>query len=53
VHGTAVRCLTAEAQVLCHADGYTPTDKDRTDMALLRERFGVALPPHLKPLPNG
>ena len=48
VAGRDVRCLTAETQVLCHAHGYTPTDKDFRDMQFLRERFGVALPEHLR-----
>lgn len=47
VAGTPVRCLTAEVQVLGHATGYTPTEKDIHDMGRLRERFGVTLPPHL------
>ncbi len=47
IAGTSVRCLSAAAQVLCHAHGYTPTEKDLRDMELLSERFGVKLPPHL------
>ena len=47
VDGISVRCLTPEVQVLCHADGYTPTEKDFRDMELLRTRFGVELPPQL------
>lgn len=43
-----VQCLSAGAQVLCHADGYVPTEKDIEDMELLRARFGVELPPHLR-----
>lgn len=43
-----VRCLSAAAQVLCHAEGYTPTVKDFQDMELLRQRFGVELPEHLQ-----
>jgi lincosamide nucleotidyltransferase A/C/D/E len=43
-----VRCLSAATQVLCHAHGYTPTEKDFRDMELLKERFGVELPPQLK-----
>ena len=39
-----VRCLSPEAQVLCHAQGYEPTAKDIDDMQRLQERFGVALP---------
>jgi lincosamide nucleotidyltransferase A/C/D/E len=43
-----VRCLTPETQVLCHAHGYVPTEKDLRDMELLQARFGVELPPHLR-----
>ena len=43
VAGRAVRCLTAEVQVLVH-DGYELTDKDWCELYLLHERFGVALP---------
>jgi len=48
VNGQAVKCLSATTQVLCHADGYVATEKDLRDMALLRRRFGVELPAHLK-----
>ena len=48
VQGLGVRCLTPETQVLCHAHGYVPTEKDLRDMELLRGRFGVELPPHLR-----
>jgi lincosamide nucleotidyltransferase A/C/D/E len=48
IAGRAVWCLSAEAQVLCHAQGYEPTDKDRSDMAHLAAKFGVELPEHLK-----
>jgi hypothetical protein len=47
IAGTSVRCLSAAAQVLCHAHGYVPTEKDLRDMELLSERFGVELPPQL------
>jgi lincosamide nucleotidyltransferase A/C/D/E len=46
--GVGVRCLTPEVQVLCHAHGYVPTEKDLRDMELLEARFGVELPPHLQ-----
>jgi lincosamide nucleotidyltransferase A/C/D/E len=39
-----VRCLSAEAQVQCHGQGYAPTEKDLADMERLQERFGVVLP---------
>lgn len=48
VNGQEVSCLSAEVQVLCHADGYVPSEKDLRDMALLEERFGVELPPQLR-----
>jgi lincosamide nucleotidyltransferase A/C/D/E len=48
VDGIKVRCLSHTTQVLCHAHGYTPIEKDFRDMELLQERFGVELPPQLK-----
>jgi lincosamide nucleotidyltransferase A/C/D/E len=48
VHGMRVRCLSPEVQVLCHAHGYVPTEKDFRDMGLLQARFGVELPAHLR-----
>lgn len=48
VNGVGVRCLSPETQVLCHAHGYVPTEKDLRDMELLQARFGVDLPPHLQ-----
>jgi lincosamide nucleotidyltransferase A/C/D/E len=48
VGSLVVRCLSAETQVLCHAHGYTPTEKDFRDMELLESSFGVRLPPQLK-----
>jgi len=48
IQGVEVSCLSAEAQVRCHAQGYTPTEKDFRDMELLREQFSVALPPLLQ-----
>jgi lincosamide nucleotidyltransferase A/C/D/E len=39
-----VRCLSPEAQVQCHAQGYVPTESDLADMERLQERFGVVLP---------
>jgi lincosamide nucleotidyltransferase A/C/D/E len=44
VAGRTVRCLSPEVQVLVH-DGYELTDKDYVELYLLRERFGVPLPP--------
>jgi lincosamide nucleotidyltransferase A/C/D/E len=43
-----VRCLSPDVQVLCHAHGYVPKEKDLRDMELLAARFGVELPPHLR-----
>lgn len=48
IEGVRVSCLSAEAQVRCHAQGYTPTEKDLRDMELLQEMFGVELPPLLQ-----
>jgi lincosamide nucleotidyltransferase A/C/D/E len=48
VEGMRVRCLSPEAQVLCHAHGYAPVEKDIRDMELLKRRFGVELPPQLR-----
>jgi hypothetical protein len=50
IAGVAVRCLTPEVQVYCHAHGYVPTDKDFADMERLRRRFSVELPAHLRRL---
>ena len=44
----SVRCLSPATQVLCHAHGYVPTEKDFRDMELLAERFGVELPQQLR-----
>jgi lincosamide nucleotidyltransferase A/C/D/E len=46
--GMKVSCLSPETQVLCHAQGYTPTEKDFQDMALLHQAFGVELPASLR-----
>src|SRR5258705_10536447 len=40
----SVRCLSAEAQVQCHGQGYATAEKDLADMERLHERFGVVLP---------
>ncbi|VBA57507.1 nucleotidyltransferase domain-containing protein [Mycobacterium attenuatum] len=44
IRGQTVRCLTPQGQVRCHT-GYPLDDDDRTDMAALRQRFGVDLLP--------
>jgi lincosamide nucleotidyltransferase A/C/D/E len=43
-----VRCLSPTTQVLCHAHGYVPVERDFCDMELLAQRFGVDLPPQLR-----
>jgi lincosamide nucleotidyltransferase A/C/D/E len=43
IDGLPVRCLTASAQMALHA-GYEPSDKDRHDVGLLHDRFGLSLP---------
>jgi lincosamide nucleotidyltransferase A/C/D/E len=48
VEGMAVRCLSPTTQVLCHAQGYVPSEKDLRDMELLCERFALELPPQLR-----
>jgi len=53
IDGTPVRCLSPTVQVLGHADGYTPTEKDFRDMELLEQRFGIDLPPQLRRNPFG
>jgi len=52
VEGVEVQCLSPEVAVECHANGYTPQEKDFADMELLERRFGVVLPPTLR-RPNG
>jgi len=42
--GHVVRCLSVDAQVQCHGQGYEPTENDLGDMERLQERFGVVLP---------
>ena len=48
-----VRCLSADAQVQCHGQGYEPTENDLRDMGRLQERFGVVLPVSLCRQQNG
>lgn len=52
VDGARVKCLSAETQVRCHAQGYVPTAKDFSDMESLQHVFGVALPPQLRRNPS-
>jgi lincosamide nucleotidyltransferase A/C/D/E len=49
IRGKAVRCLSPDAQVQCHGQGYTPDEDDLRDMKLLQDRFGVVLPLALCP----
>jgi lincosamide nucleotidyltransferase A/C/D/E len=44
VQGREVRCLSPDAQVQCHAQGYVPDEADLRDMQRLQDRFGVVLP---------
>jgi lincosamide nucleotidyltransferase A/C/D/E len=44
VQGHEVRCLSPDAQVQCHAQGYAPDEADLRDMKRLQDRFGVVLP---------
>jgi lincosamide nucleotidyltransferase A/C/D/E len=44
IEARRVPCLTAEQLVRFHL-GYEPLDHDRQDMALLRDRLGVEVPP--------
>jgi uncharacterized glyoxalase superfamily protein PhnB len=44
VQGQDVPCLSPEAQVQCHAQGYTLDEADLQDMQLLQDHFGVVLP---------
>ncbi|MGE0451377.1 MAG: nucleotidyltransferase domain-containing protein [Vicinamibacterales bacterium] len=48
VDGTPVLCLSPEAQVLCHAQGYQPAEKDKADMQALEQAFNVKLPLSLR-----
>lgn len=52
VGSCAVHCLSTEAQVQCHGQGYEPAPKDLADMARLQDRFGVVLPLALCPQPD-
>jgi lincosamide nucleotidyltransferase A/C/D/E len=44
VFGRQVRCLSPDAQVQCHGQGYSPAEKDFRDMERLQEKSGVVLP---------
>ncbi|HLO35475.1 MAG TPA: hypothetical protein VK194_05305 [Candidatus Deferrimicrobium sp.] len=44
IDGVVVPCLTAEQLVRFHL-GYEPQDHDRHDMALLRDRLRIEVPP--------
>jgi len=47
IGGLEVRCLSPEAQVQCHAQGYQPSDKDLHDMRMLQQKYQVVLPLNL------
>ena len=47
IGGLAVRCFTAEAQLLFH-QGYEPTEKDIQDVALLCNTFELDMPEEFK-----
>ena len=44
IGGRAVRCLSAEGQLLTHA-GDVPDDRDLSDIGVLRDRLGLVVPP--------
>ena len=48
IDGVEVRCLSATTQVLGHAHGYVPVEKDFQDMDLLEQQFGLELPSQLR-----
>ena len=48
IQDVGVRCLSPEVQVLCHAHGYAPAEKDVRDMEPLEARFGLEIPAHLR-----
>lgn len=41
IAGIAVQCITPESQMVCHT-GYELPEKQKIDLALLNEKFGVA-----------
>jgi lincosamide nucleotidyltransferase A/C/D/E len=51
ISGFAVRCLSPEMQMLCHA-GYDLPDEHSRDLKLLYERFGVEYHNPAEPEPN-
>jgi lincosamide nucleotidyltransferase A/C/D/E len=51
IGGETVKCLSPSAQVLCHAHGYQPVEKDFRDMELLAAQFDIDLPPQLRRRP--
>jgi lincosamide nucleotidyltransferase A/C/D/E len=46
-----VCCLSPTTQVLCHAHGYVPVEKDIRDMELLSQHFHLELPERLRRSP--
>ena len=47
IAGRKVLCLSPDAQVQCHGQGYQPTTTDIDDMEKLQQTFGVVLPVNL------
>jgi lincosamide nucleotidyltransferase A/C/D/E len=45
IDGREVLCLTADVQMLCHAQGYLPDEVDVADMRHLHARLGTRLLP--------
>ena len=44
IGGCPVRCLSVDAQVQCHAQGYFLKPKDIADMRALQDKYGCVLP---------
>lgn len=44
IGGFEVRCLSVDAQVQCHAQGYSLKPKDISDMRALQNKYGCVLP---------
>ena len=45
IAGLIVQCITPESQIKCHT-GYDLPDKQKSDLALLKAKFGLAFPPN-------
>lgn len=44
IEGVVVRCLSIDAQIHCHTQGYPLTPNDVSDLMALQEHFGCVLP---------